>query len=99
VPFTNGCDVLIHEAHSSIGLALHAKGESADRAARIKQVFPSSHSTAIQAAMIAQLSGVKKLVLSHLLPTETEDTLLSEINDFYYAGEVVVPTDGSKIQI
>ena len=80
-------------------LNLHADLGSVDRAARIKQVFPSSHSRVTEAAKIAQSSGVKKLILSHLLPTETEHTLLSELSDFFYDGEIVVPNDGSKIQI
>ena len=102
IPFTKGCDVLIHEAHSLEALNLHAEHGSIDRAARIKQVFPSSHSRVTEAAKIAQSSGVKKLVLSHLLPTETEDTLLSEISeipDFFYDVEIVIPNDGSMIQI
>tara|TARA_B100000029_G_scaffold492797_1_gene554542 strand:- start:6055 stop:6876 length:822 start_codon:yes stop_codon:yes gene_type:complete len=99
VPFTKGSDVLIHEAHSLEALNLHADLGSLDRAARIKQVFPSSHTRVTEAAKIAQSSGVKKLILSHLLPTETEHTLLSELSDFFYDGEIVVPNDGSKIQI
>jgi len=99
VPFTEGSDVLIHEAHSLEALNLHAERGSVDRAARIRQVFPSSHSRVTEAVKIAQSSGVKRLVLSHLLPTETKDRLLSEIIDFSYDGEIVVPDDGSKIQV
>ncbi len=99
VPFVQGSDVLIHEAHSLGALDLHANQGTLDRAARIKQVFPVSHSTVNQAVKIAQLSGVKKLILSHLLPTETTETLMSEINDLEFEGEIIVSKDGLEIQI
>lgn len=98
-PFSRGTDALIHEAHSLNALDLHANQGSSDRAMRIREVFPLSHSTVAEAIKIAQISGVKKIILSHLLPTETKETLLSEINDLSFEGEIIVPTDGLKIQI
>ena len=99
VPFITGSNILIHEAHSLGALDLHSNQGTRERAARIQQIFPISHSTVSEAVKIAQSSGVDKLVLSHLLPTETKEMLMAEINDLKFQGEIVIPKDGLKIQI
>ncbi len=54
----------------------------------------SNHSTALQAAEVAELAGVKRLVLVHIDPTREfrEEELLQEAEK-YFSGEVEVPQD------
>jgi ribonuclease BN (tRNA processing enzyme) len=63
VQLAMGADLLIHEA-----MYLPGVDQLADGNARLKEHLLRSHSTTEQVGMVAERSGVKKLVLSHLVP-------------------------------
>lgn len=63
VQLAKGADLLIHEA-----MYLPGVDQLADGNASLKEHLLRSHSTTQQVGMVAERSGVKKLVLSHLVP-------------------------------
>ena len=69
--FARGADVLLHEAMLPAGIeAIIAKTGMGDK---LRNHLHASHSTALEAAQIAQAAGVGHLVLYHLIPADDPD--------------------------
>jgi ribonuclease BN (tRNA processing enzyme) len=82
--------VLIHEAMYLPGVDQLAGGN-----AQLKDHLLRSHSTTEQVGMVAARAGVKKLVLSHLVPafSSITDQMWVEGVRRHFQGEVVVGRD------
>jgi len=97
---SKGADMLIHEALAAhlIGAGEQAAREAGyPRRAHIMADIPTYHTTPVEAAEIANESGVDLLVLSHLVPPPAnaiaERLFLSGVSDAW-DGEVVLGEDG-----
>jgi ribonuclease Z len=91
-------DLLLHECYSLAGLERYVSQVTPERRERIMSRLPTTHSNLQDVARIAEDAGVKRLVLTHLLPTEIEADLLKEASGIY-SGEVVVARDGLVLDI
>jgi ribonuclease BN (tRNA processing enzyme) len=91
VRLARGADVLIHEAMYEPAIGQLA-GENAPR---LREHLIRSHATTEQVGLVAARAGVKKLVLSHLVPafpTITDAMWLEGVRKYYH-GEAVVGRD------
>lgn len=101
VDFAKGADLLIHEAMLEAALpALMARiGNGSDK---LMTHWLRSHSFAHDAAKIATKAGVKRLALSHLIPSDDPDY---GVHDWQHAveghwdGPLIVGHDGAKIDL
>lgn len=88
VRLAQGADLLIHEA-----MYLPALGELvSENAPRLRDHLLRSHSTTEQVGLVAARSGVKKLVLSHLVPafpTITDEMWLEGVRKHFHGPAVV----------
>jgi ribonuclease BN (tRNA processing enzyme) len=90
----NGADLLIHEAMYLPGVDQLADGND-----RLKDHLLRSHSTTEQVGLIAARAGVKKLVLSHLVPAFpgiTDEMWLRDVRK-NFTGEAIVGRDLQEI--
>jgi ribonuclease BN (tRNA processing enzyme) len=90
VRLARGADLLIHEAMFLSGVSQLA-GDNAS----LKQHLLRSHSTTEQVGLVAAHAGVKKLVLSHLVPvfpSITDDMWLEGVRK-NFSGEAIVGHD------
>src|SRR5574337_1922470 len=98
--FARGADVLIHEALYVPGVdALTARIANA---ATLKEHLLAAHTTTEDVGRIAQAAGVKKLVLSHLVPGDDPsitDAMWTEGARKHYAGDIVVARDMMQIDL
>lgn len=96
--FAKGADMLIHEALYEPGVdALASRIKNADR---LKKHLMASHTTTDDVGRIAQAAGVKKLVLTHLVPGDDPsitDAMWTEGVRKHFNGEVVVARDMMEI--
>ncbi len=99
--FAKGADLLVHEAMLESALpALMARiGNSSDK---LMAHWLRSHTFAHDAAKTATQAGVKRLALSHLIPSD--DPHYSEADwqvavDGHWNGELIVGKDGLKIAL
>ncbi len=99
--FAKGADLLVHEAMLESALpALMARiGNSSDK---LMAHWLRSHTFAHDAAKTAAHAGVKRLALSHLIPSD--DPHYSEADwqdavDGHWNGELIVGKDGLKIAL
>lgn len=82
----DGCDVLVHEVYSAAGLAKLPKAE--------RGYHESFHTSTVELAKIAIQARPRKLVLTHVLFFgQPEDSIVKEIHDAGYKGEVVLAND------
>jgi ribonuclease BN (tRNA processing enzyme) len=91
VKLAHGADLLIHEAMYLPGIDQLA-GENAPT---LREHLVRSHSTTEQVGLVAAQAGVKKLVLSHLVPatpTITDSMWLEGVRK-HFKGETVVGRD------
>lgn len=91
VQLARGADVLIHEA-MFVPAIDQLTGENAPR---LKEHLLRSHSTTEQVGLVAARAGVKKLVLSHLVPafpTITDAMWLDGVRK-HFRGEAIVGRD------
>jgi len=91
VRLARGADVLIHEA-MFVPAIDQLTGENAPR---LKEHLLRSHSTTEQVGLVAARAGVKKLVLSHLVPafpTITDAMWLDGVRK-HFRGEAIVGRD------
>jgi ribonuclease BN (tRNA processing enzyme) len=91
VRLARGADLLIHEALYPPGIDQLA-GENAPS---LREHLLRSHSTTEQVGLVAERAGVKKLVLSHLVPASpsiTDDMWLEGVRK-HFQGEAVVGRD------
>jgi len=94
VRLARGADLLIHEAMYLPGVDQLAGDNSS-----LRQHLLRSHSTTEQVGLIAARAGVKKLVLSHLVPafpSITEDMWLTGVRK-NFSGEAVVGRDLDEV--
>jgi ribonuclease BN (tRNA processing enzyme) len=94
VNLARGADLLIHEAMFLGGVDRLADGNS-----RLKDHLLRSHSTTEQVGLVAARAGVKKLVLSHLVPafsSITDDMWLEGVRK-NFDGEAVVGRDLQEV--
>ena len=98
IPFGRDAAVLVHECYSEEGLRAYAETLSVEAGAAMRSAFARSHSTVGEAARIAQLVGVRRLALTHLLPTEREERLFETARQ-HFAGDVIIARDGLSIAV
>lgn len=99
--FARGADLLIHEAMLEAALpALMARiGNASDK---LMAHFLRSHTFAHDAAKTATNAGVKRLALSHLLPSDDPDFGPQDWQDAvagHWDGPLIVGRDGIKIDL
>jgi len=82
----DGCDVLVHEVYSEVGLmTTPAEGRAYHR---------SFHTSTVELAKLATEARAKKLVLTHVLFFgQPESSVVDEIRKAGYKGEVVLAND------
>lgn len=94
VKLARGADLLIHEAMYLPGVDQLAGGN-----ASLRQHLLRSHSTTEQVGLVAARAGVKKLVLSHLVPafpSITDDMFLAGVRK-NFTGEALVGRDLQEV--
>jgi ribonuclease BN (tRNA processing enzyme) len=99
--FARGADLLIHEAMRESALpALMARiGNGSDK---LMAHWLRSHSFAHDAAATAQNAGVKRLALSHLIPSDDPAYSAKDWHSAvagYFDGGLIVGHDGIKIDL
>ena len=99
--FAKGADLLIHEAMLPEGInALVARVGNGDD--RLRKHLYASHSTAQEAATIAQDAGIKALALHHLIPSDDPEFTAQHWEDAvqpHFTGKLFVGTDGLRIDL
>ncbi len=98
VKLAKGADVLVHEVivESWIDRMLPAPRSSADEG--LRQHLLRAHTTVAQLGKIAEESGVRTLVLSHIVPANaSDDDLLPAQNGF--RGKLVIGKDLLRIDL
>lgn len=94
VDLAQGADLLIHEAMYADGIAQLAGNNQS-----LQDHLLRSHSTTEQVGMVAARAGVKKLVLSHLVPafpSITDEMWLAGVRK-HFTGEAVVGRDLQEV--
>jgi ribonuclease BN (tRNA processing enzyme) len=98
--FAKGADILIHEALYLPGVeALAARIKNA---ATLKAHLLASHTTTEDVGRVAQAAGVKRLVLSHLVPGDDPsitDAMWSEGASKHFGGTIVVARDLMALEL
>lgn len=95
VALARNADLLIHEAMYLPAIDQLAK----ENAPRLREHLLRSHSTTEQVGMVAAQAGVKKLVLSHLVPASpgiTDEMWLEGVRK-WFKGEAVVGRDLAEV--
>lgn len=98
--FAKGADVLIHEALYEPGV--DALVSRIKNAGNLKQHLMASHTTTDDVGRIAQAAGVKKLVLTHLVPGDDPsiaDAMWTEGVRKHFDGDIVVARDMMEIDL
>ncbi len=100
VPLADGADLLIHEAYTdrAIDRAAQQAGMSEAARERMRAAIAATHSQAEEAGCIARAAGVRRLVLTHLLSSETEQELLAAAGR-EFDGEISVAADGLAFEV
>jgi ribonuclease Z len=93
VKFARGADVLVHEVYlpnyfSQAHSAENIRGDSAEATSRLSRY----HTDAEKVGRIAAAAGVKKLVLTHVIPPGEADTI-RQLAATHFSGEIVVGKD------
>lgn len=105
VEMSRGADLLVHEAvdRQTIDGAMDLMRQAAPRRAAMTADMLSHHTSTLEVAEIARDAGVKKLALTHLVPTipPTDAAEASFIRGMaeIYAGPIVVGRDGMAILV
>ena len=93
-----GADVLVHEALHEQSINLQLEGAAART---LRDHLMGTHTTAADVGLLAQRAGVKRLVLSHLVPHHpgvTDEMWRSEASR-HFSGEVIVAHDLMRIDV
>ena len=100
VPLADGADLLIHEAYTHDAVDRLAERNAMPPNAReaMRAAMAATHSQAEEAGKIAQAAGVKRLALTHLLPTETERELVAAAGAAF-DGEIIIARDGLALEV
>jgi ribonuclease BN (tRNA processing enzyme) len=99
--FARGADLLIHEAmlESALSALMARIGNGSEK---LMEHLLRSHTFAHDAAITAANAGAKRLVLSHLIPSDDPDYGLKDWEEAcagHYEGELIVGQDGIKIDL
>jgi ribonuclease BN (tRNA processing enzyme) len=98
--FAAGADLLIHEALYVPGV--DALASRVKNAATLKEHLLASHTTTEDVGRVAQAAGVKKLVLTHLVPGDdpsiTEEMWVEGARK-HYAGPIIVARDLMELEL
>jgi ribonuclease BN (tRNA processing enzyme) len=99
--FARGADLLIHEAmlEAALPALMIRVGNGSDK---LMAHFLRSHTFAHDAAITATNAGVKRLALSHLLPSDDPTYGPQDWQDAcagHYNGELIVGQDGIRIDL
>lgn len=99
--FARGADLLIHEAmlESALPALLERVGNGSEK---LMAHFLRSHTFAHDAAMTAANAGVKRLALTHLIPSDDPAYEAKDWQDAcagYYNGELIVGHDAIRIAL
>ncbi len=103
VEMSKGADILVHEAVNMAMLENPRRmlQQSDPRRAAMLEDMISHHSSTLDIAAIARNAGVKKLVLTHLVPsiapTDAAERVFAQGMSEIYTGPIVVARDGMKI--
>jgi ribonuclease Z len=97
VKFARGADILVHEVYMP-GYFANARSVEMTRGdtAKVIQRLSRYHTDAEQVGKIAAAAGVKKLVLTHLIPPEDSDKM-RELAGKNFKGEIVIGKDLVRI--
>ena len=98
VPFSANADLLVHEAYSSEGLEALVTNIPKNVGERAREAFRSSHSEVSAVANVAEKARVRWLAVTHLVPEENEELLVSTVQQ-HFSGEVFVAQPGQSIKI
>jgi ribonuclease Z len=104
VEIAKGCDILVHEAVSRQLVEMtitRLKAQNNVRAAVMSEEMMEYHTPTAQVAEIARDAGVKKLVLTHLVPSipvadQADQMFIQGMSDIY-KGPIIVGRDGMVI--
>jgi len=99
--FARGADLLIHEAmlESALPALMTRIGNGSDK---LMKHWLRSHTFAHDAAKTATQAGVKRLALSHLIPSDDPTYGPKDWQDAcadHWSGELIVGGDGTKIKL
>jgi ribonuclease Z len=93
VKFARGADILVHEVYmpgyfAKLGGAEMSRGDSAEVTQRLSRY----HTDAEQVGKVAAAAGVKKLILTHLIPPEDGEKM-RELASHNFSGDILVGKD------
>ena len=99
--FAYGADLLVHEAmlESALPALIARVGNGSEK---LMEHLLRSHTFAHDAAITATNAGVKRLALSHLIPSDDPSYGLKDWEEAcadHYEGELIVGQDGIKIDL
>ena len=98
VPFAANADLLVHEAYSTEGREALVTNFPTDVGERARQAYRSSHSEVSAVANVAEKARVRWLAVTHLVPEENEELLVSTVQQ-HFSGEVFVAQPGQSVKI
>ncbi len=100
-----GADMLIHDTMNKemVRAGMAAIRKSNPRMAAMGEEMMEYHADRMEVAWIAQEAGVKKLVLTHLVPSippnETMEKLFTQGMSDVYTGEILAGRDGMTVTV
>jgi len=106
VEMAKGCDILVHEAVNPQLVQMtitRLRAQNNVRAAVMSEEMIEYHTPTIQVAEIARDAGVRKLVLTHLVPSipvaDQADQMFIQGMSEIYKGQIVVGRDGMVVEV
>lgn len=100
---SRGADILVHDTMNKdmVKGGLGAIKEANPRMFAMGEEMMEYHADRMEVARIAQEADVKKLVLTHLVPSippdETMETLFTQGMEDIYSGTIIAGRDGMNI--
>ena len=103
IKLAQGADILVHEVINweLIKVTEGRKGHTVDNDPELAHLL-ASHTTTAEVGKVAQAAGVRKLVLTHLIPAnpvDTPDFLWKTLCSVGYSGDVHVGNDRDQIPL
>jgi ribonuclease Z len=102
---SKGADILVHDTMNKdmVNQTLAVLKEADPRRAEMGTEMLEYHADRMEVARIAQEAGVKKLVLTHLVPSIPPDEAIENVfvkgMDEIYQGEIIAGRDGMTIAV
>lgn len=96
VRIARGCDVLVHEVIDPDYIERSTAGKP--NGAAMRKHHATAHTSVDDVGGIAQEAGAKTLVLSHIVPGNASDEVLSRAQHGF-SGELVIPADRQQIAL